>query len=568
MLNWRGGRADAKSARDRLRSITTVGTPFFQSAVSNAERFGAYGFGFMALVSAALVAVLIAAPKWLLGLLTVEFQNDNTFLFDEDGADAFQSALSTWLTGVGVAGLVALARWAGQANRLRGFVTLMRRINMKALKLALVASLTLAAAGCVAGPPRSGETSLPTTRYEGARVFDGRGFVARDLCTKGDRIVRCNGRLAARAVALEGRYVTPPFGDAHTHHFDGPATFEWHNAINLEAGVFYAMTMTAPTSGVAAIRDRFGGADAVDVATSTGGVTGPDSHPAEIYEALAIGAYSYEDQLARADEIRASRRMADDAYFVVETEADVRRKWPLILQGRPDHIKVYLRKSERYHEGYGKWGPGGGVDPALLPLIAELAHAAGLRVAVANSSLADYRATLAAGADISTHLPCYQDSAADPDSPYYDVDVAGNCLLSEEDARRAARKGLISTLITTEWEKDRPADLVDWERRNVALLSRAGARLVLGSNAYGRTIAPGLIAAAEKDFLSPAEVLRLATMETPKSIFPDRKIGCLSPGCEASFLVFSADPIKDLQTISDTETRINRGYVLPAKDRE
>ncbi len=107
LLNWRGGRAGNKSARDRLRSISTVGTPFFQSEVSQGERFGAYGFGLMALVSAVLVAVLISAPKFLLELLD---RMITTGMWTSAGdIESLQSALSSWLTGVGVAGIAALA---------------------------------------------------------------------------------------------------------------------------------------------------------------------------------------------------------------------------------------------------------------------------------------------------------------------------------------------------------------------------------------------------------------------------------------------------------------------------
>ena len=49
------------------------------------------------------------------------------------------------------------------------------------------------------------------------------------------------------------------------------------------------MTMGTPTSTTLAIRDRFSGPGNIDVATSLGSVTGSQSHPAEIYEALALG---------------------------------------------------------------------------------------------------------------------------------------------------------------------------------------------------------------------------------------------------------------------------------------
>ena len=102
LLNWRGGRAGSKSARDRLRSISTVGTPFFQSEVSNAERFGAYGFGLMALVSAALIIFLFASPETFLGFTT----GDEWFV-DQASIQARDQALGGILRGIGIAGLLA-----------------------------------------------------------------------------------------------------------------------------------------------------------------------------------------------------------------------------------------------------------------------------------------------------------------------------------------------------------------------------------------------------------------------------------------------------------------------------
>jgi len=401
----------------------------------------------------------------------------------------------------------------------------------------------------------------PVTAFTGGQVFDGRRFVGRNICVAGIRIVACPAQ-ADETVELDGSYVTPPFGDAHTHHFDGPFTLGWHNSMGIESGAFYAMTMTAPTGGVLEIRDRLRGPGNVDVATSLGGLTGPDSHPAEIYEALALNIRSYEEQVARADEIHAGSRYADNAYYVVETEQDVAEKLALLLSNEPDHVKVYLRHSERYAEGWGKWGPGGGVDPGLLPEIARLTEEAGLRLAVAVSSIEDFRASLSAEADIVTHLPCYQDTESDPSSIYYDVSTAEECRLSAADAEAAARIGTVGTLITTEWAKDRPDKIVDWERQNVAKLRAAGATLVVATNAYGSMLTEGLIAGVEKGFFEPSDMLRMATMDTPGVIFPNRRVGCLDVGCEASFIAFAENPLEDFTAIRTIRVRVKDGQPL------
>ncbi|MEL7487672.1 MAG: hypothetical protein AAGJ87_10725, partial [Pseudomonadota bacterium] len=102
LLDWRGGRAEGGSARDRLRSISTVGTPFFQSEVSNAARLGAWGFGFMSVFSALLVVFLLVSPGAFLGATT----GDEWFV-DEASIQARDQALGGILRGIGIAGLFA-----------------------------------------------------------------------------------------------------------------------------------------------------------------------------------------------------------------------------------------------------------------------------------------------------------------------------------------------------------------------------------------------------------------------------------------------------------------------------
>ena len=427
----------------------------------------------------------------------------------------------------------------------------------------LMAAIGIAA--CASSSQSEDTSRSDVVAFVGGYIFTGATFVSRSICVDQRQIVACPD-IPAREVRVDEVFITPPFGDAHTHHYDGPYTVDGHTSLGIRSGAFYAMTMTAQGSQVAMIRERLRGPGNIDVSSSMGAFTGPDSHPTEIYEALALGAYTFEDQLARADEIRASSLVADDAYFVVETEDDVREKWPLLIQSKPDHIKVYLRSSERYEEGFGKWGPGGGINPELLPLIRRLSRASGLRMAVANSSVEDFRAALDAEADMITHLPCYQDSSGDDTSPYFDIDTAEECLISNDDARRAASQNMISTLIVTEWAKERPDEQVGWEMTNIRTLKDAGAPLAVGVNAYGSTLTEGMIAGVEKGFLSSVELLRIASMDTPRAIFPGRRVGCLEVGCEASFIGFERSPIADISTIRNIVLRLKDGETFELSD--
>ena len=50
-------------------------------------------------------------------------------------------------------------------------------------------------------------------------------------------------------------------------------------------------------------------------------------------------------------------------------------------------------------------------------------------------------------------------------------------------------------------------------------------------------------------------------VETPRSIFPHRRIGALEPGFEASFLVLAANPVERFDATKDIRLRVKQGCV-------
>ena len=62
--------------------------------------------------------------------------------------------------------------------------------------------------------------------------------------------------------------------------------------------------------------------------------------------------------------------------------------------------------------------------------------------------------------------------------------------------------------------------------------------------------------------LDRTTLLRLATQDTPRALFPGRRIGCFEPGCEASFLVLGDDPLADLAQVDMPLLRVKQGRLL------
>ena len=118
------------------------------------------------------------------------------------------------------------------------------------------------------------------------------------------------------------------------------------------------------------------------------------------------------------------------------------------------------------------------------------------------------------------------------------------------------------SIITTEYEKERDEKISRIEKQNLRLLKKYDAKLTLGSNAYGRTPLKGAIAISKSGIFTNLELLKIWCETTPQTIFPNRKIGKLKSGYEASFLVLDGNPIQDFSNVQNIKMRFKQGNKL------
>ncbi len=57
-------------------------------------------------------------------------------------------------------------------------------------------------------------------------------------------------------------------------------------------------------------------------------------------------------------------------------------------------------------------------------------------------------------------------------------------------------------------------------------------------------------------------MLKIWCEDTPESIFPNRKIGFLKEGFEASFLVLNGNPMLEFEQIKNIRLRFKQGYKI------
>ena len=422
-----------------------------------------------------------------------------------------------------------------------------RRCSVSPIGRNLLSAVAMAMLACA---PRSVVPGSSVVAYVNGQWFDGSGFKSGTLYVENERFIARPSRVD-RTVDLRGGYVVPPFGEAHNHNVEASANVAQQLGRYVQTGVFYVGNPNNLPHTRTALANQINRPGTPDVAFANGGLTGPGGHPMEMAQA----------NIAR------HRWTAEDGeggfFFSVSNASELRRAWPKLLASRPDFVKVYLVYSEQYAARLADPRTFGwrGLDPSLLPETVRLAHAEHLRVAVHVESAFDFHVAVDAGADQVAHMPGFRgdETTSLPDPSRYQI--------REEDALRAGRQNIVvvTTLAGLAKVADDRGDFAlrqvadQLNRRNLAVLRRNRVEIAIGSDEYDDTSVGEAVYLARSRLMEPAELLRSWTENTPRAIFPDRQIGRIAPGYEASFLVLEGDPLSDFNQIKRIRLGVKQG---------
>jgi hypothetical protein len=432
---------------------------------------------------------------------------------------------------------------------------------MKYLLLYALALTTTSCARGFQGPPLSAAqtTDAPSVTLINGLWFDGTRFTPRTV-RMSHGVFEASEQKSDSVIDLKGGYVVPPFAEAHNHNIDAgsPAaakTLVWKY---FKDGVFYAQN---PSNVLRARRGLVGFINVptgIDATFSNAGLTGPGGHP--------IGLFLR--NLGRGVMLATDTNTTEGFLWIIRDRNDLDRKWPAILASKPDFIKVMLLYSDEYRKrlndsAYFNWR---GIDPEIVRVIVERAHASGLRVMAHVESAADFRNALAAGVDMIGHMPGFRGNEQTklPDVSTYEI--------SDADAERAKRQH--TYVVTTlggiqQIPLDGPDSLASLRRkadslfaRNLRMLKKHEVRVIVGSDSYRETSVPEAIYLSSLHVYDNAELLRLWTEDTPRAIFPNRRIGRLAPGYESSFILLDKDPLADFANVKTIRLRVKQGFTI------
>ncbi len=397
---------------------------------------------------------------------------------------------------------------------------------------------------------RASTPASKTFEFTNGQWFDGQKFERRTFYSVNGVFSGKKPPTVDEVVDLKNGYVVPPFADAHNHYIAGPHDIQKILDQYLNDGIFYAKNPASIHRDTEMIKGLINKPDSVDVTFANAGITATGGHPVKLYEVY----------LAKKKKPGPDGHFDNLAYYIIDNQADLDRKWPLIVADHPDFIKTHLLYTEEFEKRrddpayYGDKG----LDPKVLALIVARAHADGLKVACHIETAGDFRNALAAGVDEIAHLPGY----------YVDLAHAEWFPITEADAALAARKGVdvvTTTYVATDEIKD-PEKLKKVQAiqaQNLRLLHDAGVKLAIGPDVYGVTSLAEAMNLYQLKVFDNLTLLKMWSEDAAEVIFPNRKIGRLQDGYEASFLVLDRNPLENFENVKTIRLRFKQGGFLP-----
>jgi len=426
------------------------------------------------------------------------------------------------------------------------------RLALTLACLALAATPALAHESQSTAParPAAAAAPMPTLAFRGGRWFDGTRFVPARWYSVDGRLTRTRPARIDATIELGDRYVLPPLVEAHSHDMQNGRFAAISNGKNLRAGVFYSVQMCSRPDQRQDFAGFFGQSASVDVLYADACISSGDGHPLGMI-------------LSSAREAGMTVTPEDGRRFYdpIDTLADLDRLWPQILARRPRLIKFIMINGDRRERDRGNARLFGylGLDPALAAPLVERAHRAGIRVVAHADSASDFATAVAAGVDILAHLPGYRiaDGMSAADYRIADAVIA-----------EAARRNIVvitTAGISASHVQRNPGNaepLRAMQIENLTRLRAAGVTLAIGSDNVMGTVVDEIVYLDGLGVMPRAELLRRATADTARAMFPDRAIGSFQEGADASLVAYDADPLQSIETLRSPRILIKNGSLL------
>ncbi len=384
------------------------------------------------------------------------------------------------------------------------------------------------------------------------------GFVKKDLYSIQGKLTFQKPSRVDSTIDLSGKYIIPPFGDAHTHNLDRAWQMSFLPKQYLHEGTFYVLNLTSKLDGAKKAASYFDKDSTIDVRFSYQGLTSTLGHPFMAYEPFAMGVKpeEWEENMSK---IKASRLDENNAYIFLDSELDVQRKLGSFFKTKPDVVKIFLLNHQDYQtKNHNDVAGDHGLSIPVAKMVVKESHKRGLDVYAHVESSQDFIKGIKIGVDYFAHMPGYGWRG---DQESYDKNYT-----STKSLKLAAKKdiGIIPTLGQTLIGlvgKDSLAK-VEFVKDFLIRYRKLGGKIYVGSDIFNQTLSKELDHFINLEVFDNLRLLKIFCTDTPRNIFPKRRIGLLKESYEASFLALDDNPLVNIQAIKKIHMRVKEGIIL------
>ncbi len=365
-----------------------------------------------------------------------------------------------------------------------------------------------------------------------------------------------NGLLTQKApvkidsiVDLEGHWVIPPMADAGSSSLSGNRSAANMAKQYLDEGVFYVQVLNNTQEGRKTLQPLLNKSNTPDAIFTNGAITCSLGEPFLKFEGPAQDIPNPAEWANAYDKIKTGRKLLGDAYWFVDNKDALDANWEKIVAQKPDMILIYLLDAQI---NGGKESKGLSVDMAKA--VVKKAHKAKLRVLARVETADDVRLGIKIGVDGFANLPGHNwDGSGDP----------ARFMISNDDLKKLAKKKTPVTTLLSHGQSAAPQPAVkEFHSKMYSRLVGSGVNLIIASDDPQRTIRGEINYLNGLSKQNGPDLLRVLCENTAGAIFPNRKIGKLKEGYEASFLVLKDDPFANILKVRASAFKVKNGTVL------
>jgi hypothetical protein len=404
-------------------------------------------------------------------------------------------------------------------------------------------------------------------KLEGGNIFIDGKFEQKTLYVYGNNFSFAERKVKFDTIMnITNKYVTPPLSEGHTHNLDGNRNIKNELQQFTGNGVAYVMVLTNYKTGADENKSYFNEAGKLQVKYANGGITSTLGHPFMIYEPRAIGIYdSWKPE--RFEQIKNSRKAENNAYWFMDNLEDVNNKLNKYFEQKPDLVKIYLLDCKNFEKtkDNGKAGDKG-LSKKVAKEIVKQAHSKKLKVFAHIETFDDLKIGLDINVDAFAHMPNYSRPVED----FNDIKLSKNQLKKIKNNNILITPTLATNELNSidysknsngEFNNQQFEKTLKQQKEMFNFLKKSGFDYMIGSDRYDSPLSVEYDYLIKNNFITYDYFFKSCFELTPKFMYPERKVGEIKEGFEASFLILNDNPFLDLSTFKKS----NSMYILGRK---